>query len=67
MELLNEEQAAEYLTLSTKTLQSWRWRKLGPRYSKLGGAVRYTVSNLDDYVAASTHETRDSGDIERTA
>jgi predicted DNA-binding transcriptional regulator AlpA len=44
--LLNEKQAAEYLGLSPATLSSWRCRKKGPRWVKLGGAVRYDDADL---------------------
>ena len=52
-ELVTETQAAEYLGLSTKTLQSWRWRKTGPPYVKLGGAVRYRPEDLEAWLQES--------------
>jgi hypothetical protein len=38
---LNESQAAEFLGLSVRTLQAWRVRGCGPRYTKIGRSVRY--------------------------
>lgn len=48
--LLTENEAAAVLCLSVKTLRTWRCRKSGPRYIKLGGAVRYAISDLGEYV-----------------
>jgi predicted DNA-binding transcriptional regulator AlpA len=48
--LLNEKQAAETLGLSPATLSSWRCRKKGPRWVKLGGAVRYDDADLRKYI-----------------
>lgn len=49
--LLNEHQAAEYLNLSVRSLQAWRVRGCGPRYSKIGRSVRYRLCDLDAFVA----------------
>lgn len=44
-------QAADYLKLSPKTLVNWRGEGKGPRFVRLGRAVRYRKSDLDAYVA----------------
>jgi len=49
--LLDEDQTATFLHVSTKTLQSWRLRKLGPRYFKLSNRVRYSPEDLRAYLA----------------
>ena len=46
MPLMNEIQLSEYLGLNVKTLQAWRYLKKGPRYHKLGSAVRYAESHI---------------------
>jgi predicted DNA-binding transcriptional regulator AlpA len=46
---LNEYQAAEFLGLSVRTLQAWRVRGGGPRYLKIGKAVRYQRRELVAY------------------
>lgn len=53
--LLDTRQAAEYLGLSAATLNRWRSERAGqgPRWLKLGGAVRYNPADLEAYVAAS--------------
>ena len=38
---LNENQAAEFLGVSARTLQAWRVRGGGPPYVKIGRVVRY--------------------------
>lgn len=38
---LSENQAAEFLGVSVRTLQAWRVRGGGPRYLKMGSSVRY--------------------------
>lgn len=48
--LLREHEAAEYLNVSTKTLQNWRSRGVPPRYRKLNGAVRYVLADLLAFV-----------------
>jgi excisionase family DNA binding protein len=57
-ELLNEEQAAEYLTVSPGTLSVWR--STG-RYSlpfvKVGRRVRYRLSDLDAWLEARSRES----------
>ncbi len=53
--LLGERDAAQYLQLKPATLAAWRCTKRvdGPRYVKLGGAVRYPLAELDAYIARS--------------
>lgn len=40
---LSEQEAARRTRLSRRTLQGWRARGEGPRYVKLGRAVRYPI------------------------
>lgn len=51
--LLNELQAAEMLSVSPATLRRWRWAGKGPRFRKIGGAVRYAPGDIDAYIEAS--------------
>jgi predicted DNA-binding transcriptional regulator AlpA len=48
--LLSNEQAADYLGLSKQTLRIWRHMGKGPRYLKLGGAVKYREIDLIKYI-----------------
>jgi|GEM_PF-2869379 len=51
---LREKEAAAYLGLSVKTLQAWRFYCKGPKYLKVGRAVRYPVEYLDQFKESST-------------
>jgi hypothetical protein len=51
---LNETQAAEFLGVSVRTLQSWRVRGGGPLYVKIGRAVRYRQRVLAAFQEAHT-------------
>ena len=48
--LVNEAKAAEILGLAKGTMTVWRHAGKGPRYVKLGGAVRYKYRDLIDYI-----------------
>ena len=51
---LNEEQAAGMLCLSVRTLQQWRWRRVGPEFTKLSSSTRgkgHILYDYDDIVA----------------
>lgn len=44
--LLTTADAADFLKLSPRTLDRWRWAHRGPQFRKVGGAVRYTLADL---------------------
>lgn len=48
--LLTEKDAAIVLGMRVKTLQMWRHLCKGPRYHKLGRAVRYSMRDLEEYM-----------------
>ena len=52
--MMNEKDAAAYLGMSVKWLQQGRCKNFGPRYVKMGKAVRYAQAELDNYVASRT-------------
>ena len=54
--LLNEEQVADRLNTSKRTLQGWRQRGDGPHYVKVGNLIRYQPSKVDDYLSRNTRE-----------
>ena len=51
---LSENQAADFLGLSVRTLQAWRFRGGGPCYVKIGRAVRYQRRELIAFQKAHT-------------
>jgi len=72
--LVNEAEAAHMLSLSVTTLRRWRWAGKGPRFVKIGAAVRYDLADLTAFIEAgrrtstsdpgreaARHETDDSG------
>jgi excisionase family DNA binding protein len=61
--LLYEQEAAHFLSLSVRTLQAWRVRGGGPRFCKIGRAVRYRRSDLATWVDAQIRtSTSDAGE-----
>jgi len=58
-ELFRSALAAKYLTLSKQTLDLWRCKGRGPKFLKVGRAVCYRRSDLDEWlnrqVRQSTH------------
>ena len=60
---LTESDAADYLGISKKTLQRWRFDHKGPAYAKLNGKlIRYHQADLDEWMAQQTitHEDKES-------
>lgn len=61
-QLLTESDAAKYLTLKPNTLARWRWAGKGPRFIKIGGAIRYDAAELEGFLVAgyrtSTSDSR---------
>ncbi|MBC7282636.1 helix-turn-helix domain-containing protein [Hoeflea sp.] len=48
--LLTETQVAKFLNLSTRTMQAWRIKGGGPRFLKLGRAIRYRTADLHEWL-----------------
>jgi predicted DNA-binding transcriptional regulator AlpA len=53
--LISTKEAAEMLGTKEGTLKSWRCRETGPKWVKLGAAVRYDVDDLLEYIRKNTH------------
>lgn len=60
---MNEVAAAEFLGVSRRTMQGWRWRGGGPPFVRVGSrAVRYDPAQVRDWVDAQRRRsTSDSG------
>lgn len=50
--LLNEYQVAAILGVSVATVRRWRLLRQGPKYLKVGAAVRYRHQDLDLWLAS---------------
>jgi len=56
----NERQLAIKWAITPKTLQSWRLTGGGPKFVKLGKAVRYLADDVAAFEAANTHSSTTS-------
>jgi excisionase family DNA binding protein len=52
--LVTEVQTAELLNISIRTLQAWRIKSAGPRFVRVGRAIRYRRSDLTAWIEANT-------------
>ena len=48
--LLDQNDVAEILHISPKTLEYYRYKGMGPRFVKLGKLIRYKESDVFDYI-----------------
>ncbi len=61
--LLTEREAAALLNLAVPTLRRWRWAGRGPRFAKIGAAVRYDPADLRSYISQQMRRsTTDTGE-----
>lgn len=56
----NNIEAAEYLGIRPNTLEVWRSKHKGPRYSKIGTRVLYDVDDLEEFFNARAVDTMES-------
>lgn len=66
LDLLTEQDAADLLLMSPKTLQKRRFDKKPPKYLSLNGTIRYRLSDLKDYLenCLIDPEEKEGGDHE---
>ena len=55
---LTETEAATRLGLKVATLRAWRNQGRGPAYVRLGRAIRYLSTDLDDFLQSNRHNPR---------
>jgi predicted DNA-binding transcriptional regulator AlpA len=60
--ILTDVQVAERLGVSRFTVRSWRLKGVGPRFLKMGRAVRYRSHDLDEYERQALVETQGPSD-----
>ena len=59
---LDSDEAADDLGLQRTTLEAWRCRGGGPRFVKLGRAVRYRQADLDEWIESRIRENTVNGE-----
>src|SRR5581483_820188 len=60
--ILTDVEVAERLGVSRFTVRSWRLKGVGPRFLKMGRAVRYRSEDIDAYEQQALVETQASFD-----
>jgi excisionase family DNA binding protein len=50
--MLNEHQVAEYLNMSVASVRRWRVLRKGPKFVKIGSAVRYKREEIEKWLDA---------------
>ena len=48
--LLTEKETAALLGISVKTLQKWRYLRIGVPFIRIGRLIRYKVESITDYL-----------------
>ena len=59
---LTDIEVAERLGVSRFTVRSWRLKGVGPRFLKMGRAVRYRPQDVDEYERQALVETQTQSD-----
>ena len=54
---LTQVELAERWRISPRTLERWRWLRLGQQYLKIGGRVVYSLEDVQSFEAAKRTET----------
>jgi excisionase family DNA binding protein len=57
-EPLTETEAAARLGLKVPTLRAWRSQGRGPAYIRLGRAIRYLPTDIDEFLQSNRHRPR---------
>jgi excisionase family DNA binding protein len=52
--LMDETEAAKRLAVSVRTVQAWRLNGRGPKFVRLGSAVRYSETALAEFIERGT-------------
>jgi predicted DNA-binding transcriptional regulator AlpA len=63
---LTEREVSERLGLTVACLRAWRHRGQGPRFLRLGRAVRYLPADLEDFLRLSAVDVRTDSTSDRS-
>lgn len=55
--MLDQKAVADILGVSVKTLECWRWKRIGPKFFKVGRLARYRESDLITYIQNLVEKT----------
>ena len=53
---LNQAELSRRWSLSPRTLECWRWQKVGTQYLKVGGRIVYRLEDVEAYEASRLRE-----------
>ena len=62
-ELLDTDSVARYAGLSPVTLRKWRMTGAGPKFCRLGRAVRYRKATVDAFLLGREYATTTEADM----
>lgn len=62
--LMDQKELAEFLMVSEKTLEHYRWRGVGPEYIKIGKLVRYNKCDVIEWLRAKV-KAREEARVEQ--
>ena len=57
---LTQSELSVRFRVSPRTLERWRWLKTGPKYTKLGGKIVYSLADVEAYERRRRAETHSS-------
>jgi predicted site-specific integrase-resolvase len=60
-EPLTEIEAAGRLGLKVATLRAWRHQGKGPAFVRLGRAIRYLPTDIEEFLVANRHQPKSVG------
>jgi hypothetical protein len=52
---LNQIELSRRWAISPRTLERWRWLKIGPKYLKIGGRILYRLEDVESYEVDHLH------------
>ena len=56
--LMTDAQLCERMSVTSRTTLRWRSEGTGPRFIRVGGAIRYDEADVDAWLASRTFEHR---------
>ena len=60
MGFISEAKLAELLDLSAQTIAKWRKASKGPKYTRVGGTIRYSDEDVTAFIEAGTVDPQGS-------